>query len=57
MLGVIDRITKEARVFSVLNNRTKHKLLPIIKNNVASNNNFDENENDLAEDDQYILNK
>ena len=52
MLVLIDRITKEARVFSVLNNRTKHKLLPIIKNNVASNNNIDENENDLAEDDQ-----
>ena len=48
MFGVIDRITKDARVFSVLNNRTKHKLLPIIKNSVASNSNFDEDDNDLV---------
>ena len=32
MFGVIDRNTKEARVRCVLNNRTKIKQLPIIKN-------------------------
>ena len=31
MFGIIDRQTKEARIRCVLNNRTKNRLLPIIK--------------------------
>ena len=38
MFGLVDRNTKEARIYTVLNNRTKNKLLPIIKNNIYSLN-------------------
>ena len=31
MFGIIERSTKEARVFCVLNNRTKENLLPAVK--------------------------
>ena len=44
MFGLIAPIDKEARVFCVLNNRTKENLLPIIERNVLTNNtdnNFD----------------
>ena len=34
MFGIICRKTKDARVYCVLNNRTKQKLLHIIKDNV-----------------------
>ena len=34
MFGIIERSTKEARVFCVLNNRTKENLLPLIKSNI-----------------------
>ena len=43
MFGLICRATKEARIFYVLNNRTKQKLLPIIQKNVVTNE--DENDN------------
>ena len=36
MFGLIDRADKEARVYCVLNNRTKENLLPIIKRNVLT---------------------
>ena len=34
MFGIIDRKIKDARIFCVLNNRTKENILAIIKNNV-----------------------
>ena len=37
MFGLIDRFTREARVYCILENRTKQNLLPIIKNNVMTN--------------------
>ena len=36
MFGIIDRGTKEARVFCVLNDRTKENLLPLVKNNIIT---------------------
>lgn len=33
---MILRETKEARIFCVLNNRTKNNILPIIQNNVLT---------------------
>ena len=36
MFGIIDRGTKEARVFCVLNDRTKEILLPLVKNNIIT---------------------
>ena len=46
MFGIVERSTKEARIFCVLNNRTKENLLPLIKNNVITAENEDE---DLSE--------
>lgn len=37
MFGLIDRVDKEARVFCVMNDRTKENLLPIIERNVLTN--------------------
>ena len=37
IFGLIYRVTKEARIFCILNNRTKQKLLPIIQKNVITN--------------------
>ena len=37
MFGIVDRNSKEASVFTVLNNRTKEELLPLIIKNVATN--------------------
>ena len=34
VFGIIDRSDKQARLFCVMNNRTKQNLLPLIKNNV-----------------------
>ena len=50
MFGIIDRGTKEARVFCVLNNRTKENLLPLVKNNVIT----DENNNEEMSEDENI---
>ena len=36
MLGFVDRGTKEVRIYYINNNRTKEKILPIVKNNVYS---------------------
>ena len=41
MFGIIDRISKESRVFCVLNNRTANNLMPIIKDNIITNDNVD----------------
>ena len=39
--GIIVRITKESRVFCVLNNRTSRNLMKIIKDNIFINENQD----------------
>ena len=41
MFGIIDRITKESRVFCVLNNRSSDNLMNLIKGNIATNHNID----------------
>ena len=41
---IINRVSIEARVFCVLNYRTKENLLPIIKNNIATDENEDNEE-------------
>ena len=38
MFGIIDRISKESRVFCVLNNRSSDNLLKLIKDNIATQN-------------------
>ena len=43
MFGIIDRISKEERIFCVLNNRTGCNLMKIIKNNIATTNNININ--------------
>ena len=43
MFGLIDRISKKARIFCVLNNRTADNLMTIIKNNIATTNNININ--------------
>ena len=51
MFGIIDRISKESRVFCVLNNRSSDNLLKLIKDNIAMH----ENQNiDLEE--EYLEN-
>lgn len=50
MRGLIDRGTKEVRIFYINNDRTKDKILPIVIKNVYSYNrrvinNIDPNEN------------
>ena len=54
IFGIIDRTTKEARLFSVLNNRKKECLLPLLNNNVA--NNGEANLNLNLENEQYLIN-
>ena len=49
MFGLIDRITKEARIFSILNDRTKSNLLKYVKNNVYTNNEDDINNDEYSE--------
>ena len=41
MFGLIDRADKKARVYCVMNDRTRDRLLGIIKNNVYTFNNGD----------------
>ena len=52
MFGMIDRADKEARVFCVMNNRTKENLLPIIKENIYT---YDENEENEDSDENINL--
>ena len=49
MFGIVERSTKKARIFCVLNNRTKENLLPLVKNNVITAENEDNNNEDLSE--------
>ena len=49
MFGLVDRQTKEARIRCVLNNRTKQKILPIVKKYIY--NNIDEENMDLEDED------
>ena len=52
MFGMIDRSDKEARVFCVMNNRTKENLRPIIKDNIVTIN---EQENDVNEEEEESI--
>ena len=49
MFGIVERSTKEARIFCVLNNRTKENLLPLVKNNIITAENEDNDDEDLSE--------
>ena len=51
MFGIIDRITKESRVFCVLNDRTANNLMKIIKDNIGTNEN-----QDIDLDEEYLEN-
>ena len=42
-IGLIDRIIKNALVYCVLSDRTKRRLLPIVKDNVLTNEIEDDN--------------
>ena len=50
MFDMIDREDKEARVFFLINNRTKENLLPIIKENIYSYNESDNEENEDSDE-------
>ena len=50
MFGLIDRYNKDARVFCVMSNRTKEKLLPIVRNNVYTNDMNDETKTRIYSD-------
>ena len=39
IFGIIERISKESRVFCVLNNRSSDNLLKLIKDNIATHEN------------------
>lgn len=41
---MIERNTKETLIFSILNDRTKRKLIPFVKNNIIANNLGNEDE-------------
>ena len=49
MFGLIDRQTKNARVYCVLSDRTKNNLIPIVKSIVSTNVFDDEIEGNLSE--------
>ena len=49
--GIIERSTKEARVFCVLNNRTKENLLPLIKSNIVTDENYNNDNEEISEED------
>ena len=51
MFGIIDRVTKESRVYCILNDRTANNLLTIIQNNIATNGN-----EDMDMDEEYVTN-
>ena len=54
MFGIIDRYNKDARVFTILNGRTKNKLLFIIKNNIYSNS--EDNDNGMDVEERFLIN-
>ena len=49
VFGLIDRNTKETRIFSILNNRTKRNLIKYVKNNVYTSNEDDINNDEYSE--------
>lgn len=49
MFGLIDRFSREARVYCILENKTKKNFLPIIKNNVMTNDIEGEEFNNINE--------
>ena len=51
MFEIIERSTKEARVFCVLNNRTKENLLPIVKNNIVKDDRYNNDDEEISEED------
>ena len=51
MFGIIERSTKEARVFCVLNNRTKENLLPLVKNNIITDEQYNNDDEEISEED------
>ena len=51
MFGIIDRISKDSRVFCVLNDRTSNNLMKIIKDNISTNENVD-----MDLDEEYLEN-
>ena len=50
MFGLIDRYNNDARVFCVMSNRTKEKLLPIVRNDVYTNDINDETKTRIYSD-------
>ena len=54
MFGIIERNTKNCRVFTVLDNRSREVLLPLVINNVYTNNDLAEY-NSGEEISQYSL--
>ena len=48
MFGIIERSTKEARVFCVLNNRTKENLLPLIKSNIVTDEHYNNDDEEIS---------
>ncbi len=53
MFGIIERSTKEARVFCVLNNRTKENLLPLVKNNIITDEHYNNDDEEISEEDNF----
>jgi len=51
MFGIIDRITKDCRVFCFLDDRNLNNLMKIVKDNVATNDNTD-----MDLDEEYLEN-
>jgi len=51
MFGIIDRVSKDCRVFCVLNDRTANNLMKIVKDNFATNENPD-----MDLDEEYLEN-
>jgi hypothetical protein len=51
MFGIIDRVTKESRVYCILNDRTANNLMKIIQKNIATNQN-----EDMDMDEEYVTN-
>ena len=41
LFGILDRLTKESRVYYILNDRIADNLMKIIQNNIATNENED----------------
>ena len=51
MFGLIDWVSKECRVFCILNDRTSFNLMKLIKENISTNEN-----QDMDLDEEYLEN-